>query len=88
MAEKYNKPARTYRCPARSMVMKRTCPPVSSRNAPVKCVVTVRAPGRHAHVLRFDHHCDATGLENFVDRGRNLRCQMLLCLQSARIDVD
>src|SRR5262249_6860970 len=35
----------TYRCPPRTMVMKRTCSLLSSRNAPVKCVVTVRAPG-------------------------------------------
>src|SRR5262249_19171297 len=43
---------------------------------------------RHAHVFRFDHDCNATRPENFVDRSRNLRCQMLLCLQSSRIYVD
>src|SRR5262245_57011295 len=38
------------------------------------------ATQRHAHMLRFDHDCNATGLEDFVDCSRNLRRQMLLCL--------
>jgi hypothetical protein len=39
---------------------------------------------RHAHVLGFDHHCDATRLQNFIDRRRNLRRQMFLRLQATR----
>src|SRR5215470_11560432 len=42
----------------------------------------------HAHVLGFDHHCDATRLQNFIDCRRDLRRQVLLRLQATGIDVD
>ena len=82
------------RWPPRTMVMKRTCSFGSSRNAPVNCVVTVERAGlldaaqRHAGVLGLDHHGDAARLQDLVDRGRDLRGQVLLRLQAPRIDVD
>jgi hypothetical protein len=39
-------------------------------------------------VLRLEHHGDAARLENLLDRGRDLRGQVLLGLQPPRIDVD
>src|SRR5262249_24423996 len=43
---------------------------------------------RHAHVLGFKQNRDAARLENFLDRGRDLRGHVLLRLQAARIAVD
>src|SRR5438046_6303106 len=46
------------------------------------------AAQRHAHVLGFEHHGDAVGLEDLIDRGGNLRSEVLLRLQPPRIDID
>jgi hypothetical protein len=45
------------------------------------------AAHRHAGMLRLDQHGNATGLENLVDRGRDLGGQVLLGLQAAGEDV-
>src|SRR5207344_802092 len=45
------------------------------------------APG-HAGMLGPQHHCDAPRLEHLLDRGGNLRVEMLLGLQPQRKDVD
>ena len=42
---------------------------------------------RHAHVLGLDHHRNAARFEDFVDRGRHLRGEVLLRLQAARIPI-
>ena len=46
------------------------------------------AADRHAGVLGLEQHRDAARLEHFIDGDRDLRGQMLLRLQPARIDVD
>ncbi len=46
------------------------------------------AAHRHAGVLGLEHHGDAARLEDLLDRGRDLRGQVLLRLQAPRIDVD
>ena len=50
--------------------------------------VLFHAAQRHAHMLGIEHHRDAFRLQDLVDRGRDLRGQMLLRLQAARIDID
>src|SRR6202011_4103365 len=42
---------------------------------------------RHAGMLRLDHHCNAAGFENLIDRRRDLGRQMLLRLQAARENI-
>ena len=48
----------------------------------------LHAAHRHAGVLGLDHHGDAARLQDLVDRGRDLRGQVLLRLQAPRVDVD
>src|SRR5262249_40627475 len=48
----------------------------------------LHAPHGHAHMLRLDHDRDAARLQVLVDRRQDLRGQMLLRLQTARIHVD
>src|SRR5262249_35395109 len=43
---------------------------------------------RHARVLGLEHHRHPARLQNLVDRGDDLRIEMLLRLQAAGIDVD
>src|SRR5690349_2512929 len=57
----------SYRWPPRSIVMKRTCSPGSSRNAPVKCVVTVSAPG--FSTPRSDMHMCSASIITATPRG-------------------
>src|SRR5947208_7514818 len=45
------------------------------------------AAHRHAGMLGLDHHGNAAGFEDLVDRGRDLRGEMLLGLQPPREDV-
>jgi len=71
------------RAPSR---LKRTCSFGSSRKAPRNWVVTVSAPGlldaaeRHAGVLGLDHHGNAAGLQDLLDRGGDLGVHVLLGL--------
>ena len=59
---------------------------------PVKRLVNVDramlgdAAHRHAGMLRLDHHRNAAGLEDLVDRGGDLGGEMLLGLQAAGED--
>src|SRR3981081_3678195 len=46
------------------------------------------APQRHAGVLGLEHDRDAARLEHLVDRGDDLRVEMLLGLHATRIDAD
>src|SRR5579871_996681 len=45
------------------------------------------ATDRHAGMLGLDQHRDAPWLEDFVDRCRDLRREMLLGLQAPRKDI-
>src|SRR5204862_4114429 len=45
------------------------------------------AAHRHAGMLRLDHHGNAAGFQDFVDRCCDLCGQMLLGLQAAREDI-
>jgi hypothetical protein len=45
------------------------------------------AAHRHAGMLGLDHHGNAAGFENFVDRRGDLRGQVLLGLQAAGEDI-
>src|ERR1700758_4161407 len=52
-----------------------------------RCAMLGDAAHRHAGMLRFDQHRNAAGLEDLVDRGRDLGGEMFLGLQAAGEDV-